>query len=59
MAKWRTKLFMKLYASALEAAQFYRCQRGAWSNWLADGNLIYRVGQRLQISGFGNIGWIG
>ena len=28
MAKWRTKLFMKLYASALEAAQFYRLPAG-------------------------------
>jgi len=28
MAKWRTKLFMKLYASALQAAQFYRLPAG-------------------------------
>jgi KUP system potassium uptake protein len=28
MAKWRTKLFIKLYASALEAAQFYRLPPG-------------------------------
>jgi len=28
MAKWRTKLFIKLYASALEAAQFYRLPAG-------------------------------
>jgi KUP system potassium uptake protein len=28
MAKWRTKLFIKLYESALEAAQFYRLPAG-------------------------------
>jgi KUP system potassium uptake protein len=28
LAKWRTKLFIKLYASALEAAQFYRLPPG-------------------------------
>ena len=28
MSKWRTKLFMKLYATALEAAQFYRLPAG-------------------------------
>jgi KUP system potassium uptake protein len=28
MAKWRTKLFIKLYDSALEAAQFYRLPPG-------------------------------
>jgi KUP system potassium uptake protein len=28
MARWRTKLFIKLYASALEAAQFYRLPPG-------------------------------
>jgi KUP system potassium uptake protein len=28
MAKWRTKLFIRLYASALEAAQFYRLPPG-------------------------------
>jgi len=54
MAKWRTKLFMKLYASALEAAQFYRLPAGRVVELGSQtGNLIYRVGQRLQISGFG------
>ncbi len=28
LAKWRTRLFIKLYASALEAAQFYRLPPG-------------------------------
>ena len=28
MAKWRTKMFIKLYGSALEAAQFYRLPAG-------------------------------
>ena len=28
LARWRTKLFIKLYASALEAAQFYRLPPG-------------------------------
>ena len=28
MAKWRTKLFIRLYAAALEAAQFYRLPPG-------------------------------
>ena len=28
MSKWRTKLFIKLYESALEAAQFYRLPPG-------------------------------
>jgi KUP system potassium uptake protein len=28
LAKWRTRLFIKLYASALEAAQFYRLPAG-------------------------------
>jgi len=28
LAKWRTRLFIKLYAAALEAAQFYRLPPG-------------------------------
>jgi len=28
MTKWRTKMFIKLYESALEAAQFYRLPPG-------------------------------
>jgi KUP system potassium uptake protein len=28
LAKWQTRLFIKLYASALEAAQFYRLPPG-------------------------------